>query len=111
MGDRLRGGFCRDAADRWPAAAGSSAVAQEPYAEPRPARREHAAAVLRLALGRLPSTTPRIRTERGPIWAPYAANGWGRFAGPHEKVKSHFGICGPTLGPVPDRDPAVPKLG
>ncbi len=47
--------------------------------------------------------------SRGPIWAPYAANGWGRFAGPHEKVKSHFGICGPTLGPVPELGPCCAK--
>ena len=52
---RLRGGpRFRDVVDRRPAAAGSSAVAQEPYAEPRPAWREHTVVVLRRALGCLP---------------------------------------------------------
>ena len=44
----------RDAVDRRLAAAGSSADAQEPYAEPRPAWREHTVVVLRQALGCLP---------------------------------------------------------
>ena len=54
---------------------------RSPTRSPWPAGREHTAVVLRLARGRLSSTTSRVRTEPGPNVAPYAAIGWGRFAG------------------------------
>jgi len=80
---------------------------RSPTRSPWPAGREHTAVVLRLARGRLSPTTSRVRSEPGPNVAPMAAIG--ALTGAPQKVKSHFGICGPILGPVPVLGPCCAK--
>ena len=84
---------------------------RSPTRSPWPAGREHTAVVLRLARGRLSSTTSRVRTEPGPNVAPLAAMGGAGLREPHGSDEPFWHLwpnpwAGPGIG-----DPAVPKLG